>query len=479
MKRLLFISCFFTYAAYGQNEVDVLRYSRIGFGGSARYSAMGGAFGALGGDASVTSTNPAGLGLYNKNELTFTPSLFSQNVISNYNGTTSEDSRYNFRIENFGMVFGSRTDNTNEKGWQSVGLAITYNRYNSFQANVMMAGEDTTSLLDHWKQTASGVLPENLDAFNEIAGWNTYLLNQVPGDPYSYTDTIPDGTKVFQRKQLTMRGGMGEWAFALAGNYSDRVYIGVSFGIPQVRYEETSLYSEEQLEDSVSAFRSFLFQQELVTKGRGFNFKAGVIYRPVDLIRIGFAFHSPTFLRMSDAWLSVMNSEFAGDSYQYDSPNGNYNYNMQTPMRMIGSLAFIFGKTASLSADVEVVDYSEGKLRAPDYAFIDANNAVRAKYTLTQNFRAGGEIRVLPFVFRAGFAYYGSPYKPSVSNNARRLYYTGGVGYRSEDDSFFVDAGVVFMNEKSNYYFYDQSLVNPVENTWKSVNTVLTIGFRY
>ncbi|MGL4598715.1 MAG: hypothetical protein ACRCYO_14455, partial [Bacteroidia bacterium] len=65
-----------------QNETDALRYSRLGFGGTARSTAMGGAFGALGGDMSVICVNPAGLAIYRKNELTFTPSFFNQRVSS-------------------------------------------------------------------------------------------------------------------------------------------------------------------------------------------------------------------------------------------------------------------------------------------------------------------------------------------------------------------------------------------------------------
>ncbi|HET6991962.1 MAG TPA: hypothetical protein VFJ43_11590, partial [Bacteroidia bacterium] len=60
-----------------------------------------------------------------------------------------------------------------------------------------------------------------------------------------------------------------------------------------------------------------------------------------------------------------------------------------------------------------------------------------------------------------------------------RIYLTGGIGYRDPGDQFFVDLGVVTTTEKSNYYFYDQSLVNPVKNTSKVVNAVLTFGFRY
>jgi hypothetical protein len=482
MKRILFLTCSLALAqlAIAQNETDVLRYSRIGFGGTARFSAMGGAFGALGGDASIMSVNPAGMGLYHKNEFVFTPSLFSQNVISTYNGSVSEDSRYKLRFDNFGLVFGGRTENTEATGWQTVGLGIGYNRYASFSANLLMTGKSSSSLMDSWRRTASGVTWENLDQFNEQLGYYTWLLNPGSSDPSAYTDTIPDGDTLMQTKTIGIDGGMGEWVFSLGGNFSDKFYIGGSIGVPQVRYEEMSTFSEEEVHDSVSTFHSYQFEQSLITKGKGVNFKFGVIYRPIDLIRIGVAIHSPTFLRLSDQYSSKMTSSFDDATYhEQASPEGTYNYNIRTPMRLIGSLAFIFGKTGTLSADFEFVDYSDARLSAPDYSFITANNAIRNKYIATSNVHVGGELRILPFVVRGGFAWYGSPYNSLVNNSASRFYYTGGFGYRSEDETFYVDAAVVFNNEVSNYYFYDQSLVNPVENKWKSVNTMITMGFRY
>lgn len=481
MKRVsLFLSLFLVGGAlFAQNEQDALRYSRIGFGGTARFSSMAGAFGAVGGDMSVMSYNPAGIALFRKNEMTFTPSLFSQNVKSDYNGTMSEDSRYNLRFDNFGFVFAGPTENTQEKGWQGLAMGIGYNRYASYQANVWMSGQARTSMMDSWAKTAGGVGPAGLDYFNEGLAWNAYLLNTVPGDTTHYTDTIPDGDLLSQEKRITMRGGMGEWVFCFGGNYSNKLYIGASVGIPTVRYEETTAYTEQEVVDTTSDFNALQFSQSLVTRGRGINFKFGIIYRPVDLFRIGFSFSSPTVLRLSDAYSSEMQSSIGNQQFDAPSPDGTYSYTIRTPFRFTGSLAVLFGNVGLISADVELVDYSDARIRANDYNFTTANNAIQSKYTMAPNVRIGGEFRVLPLVFRGGFAYYSSPYAASVNNNASRLYFTGGVGYRDEDDSFFIDLGVISNVEKSNYYFYDQTLVNPVHNTWKATNVMLTVGFRY
>ena len=80
----------------GQNEEDVYRYSQLQFGGSARSQGVAGAFGAVGADFSVLSTNPAGMGRYRESDFSFTPTInFSSNQ-TDFKGNVSNDSKQNF-----------------------------------------------------------------------------------------------------------------------------------------------------------------------------------------------------------------------------------------------------------------------------------------------------------------------------------------------------------------------------------------------
>ncbi|MEP5428457.1 MAG: UPF0164 family protein, partial [Flavobacteriaceae bacterium] len=71
MKRIItfimVLSCVFLSA---QNINDVLRYSSENIQGTARFQAMGGAFGALGGDLSSLNVNPAGSAVFNYSQFT-------------------------------------------------------------------------------------------------------------------------------------------------------------------------------------------------------------------------------------------------------------------------------------------------------------------------------------------------------------------------------------------------------------------------
>jgi hypothetical protein len=107
MKKIIaiLVAIIVSSALYAQNENDALRYSLINYGGTARFAGMSGAYGAVGADFSSLSQNPAGIGLYRKSEFTITPVLSSNNITSNYMGTSISDSRNTMYLGNIGYVF--------------------------------------------------------------------------------------------------------------------------------------------------------------------------------------------------------------------------------------------------------------------------------------------------------------------------------------------------------------------------------------
>src|SRR4051794_37454461 len=76
--------------SYSQNDLDAIRYSRIGVGGSSRFISMGGAFGAIGADLGCAAYNPAGLGIYRKGDISFAWGLrITNNTGSIYNQSSN------------------------------------------------------------------------------------------------------------------------------------------------------------------------------------------------------------------------------------------------------------------------------------------------------------------------------------------------------------------------------------------------------
>ena len=103
MKKQILITGFGLLSVFSltaQNDIDAMRYSQITFGGTARFASMAGSMGALGGDISTLSFNPAGIAIFKKTELSISTAVFSQTTSYVYKATTSSDSKLNFNLGN-------------------------------------------------------------------------------------------------------------------------------------------------------------------------------------------------------------------------------------------------------------------------------------------------------------------------------------------------------------------------------------------
>src|SRR4026208_296745 len=85
---------FNSFTAEAQSYAEsALIFGRIRPGGSARIQALGGTQVSLGGDYSSAYSNPAGLGMYNRSEVTLTPAYNIAQVSSDYLGNTTGTSQ--------------------------------------------------------------------------------------------------------------------------------------------------------------------------------------------------------------------------------------------------------------------------------------------------------------------------------------------------------------------------------------------------
>ncbi len=482
----LFLATLVPLLAINQNAVDALRYSQLYTGGSARYMAMGGAFGALGGDFTVLSTNPGGLGIYKSSELSFTPSVHTGKTNSLYNGYTGTDSRTNFAVGNAGYVYTARLKGKAAgNGFKNFQFAMGINRLNDYNRRMIMQGENTeNSLLDTYVQYADGIYYKDIEdnrggmyGFDLYPAWWTYLLD-ADTSTSTYYSPVPNGGTM-QRKIVDQWGSMNEWTFGFGTNYSDILYLGMSFNIPWIRYFERSTYSETDVADTIYDFSSFEVYDRLETRGTGFNFKFGFILRPVDFLRIGGSIHTPSWFNMRDYWDRSMQSYFDnGDSYYQASPNGSYNYKLNTPLRLQGSLAFIIGRYGLISGEYEYVDYANANFRAYDYDYYNENTDIASSYGKGHNFKAGTEWRTGPFSFRAGYAYQNSPYLNGINDGALSSY-SGGIGYKEK--YFFIDFAYVYTKKMEDYYFYGTETiqVQPVHNELIDHRFLVTLGTRF
>jgi hypothetical protein len=496
MKKILIISAIILTAAYpalSQTSADALRYSRIDIGGTARYIGLSGAYGALGADFTSASTNPAGLGLYKSSEFINTPAVHIGNVQSDYNGTQGSDTRANFYLGNIGMVMTSKGNSVSSKsGWRNVTFATGLNRLADFNHRYNMTGNNASnSLLDTYVNSANGIPYKQIEddnygnyAYDLNLAWWTFLLDLAKPavDSTTYISPVQNDVSKLQTKTIDSWGSMNEYVFSLGANYKDKLYLGMTIGLPYIRYYESVLYTESDIQNSELNYFNRI--ESLETHGSGVNFKFGFIYRIADWFRFGAAFHTPSwFGNMRDYYSATMISQFNTPDqngvtrYVKTSPAGNYNYDLQTPYRIQGNLAFIIGNVGLVSADYEFADYATSHFSAPDYSFSETNASIRNGYTGSHSFRVGTEWRYNIFSFRAGGKYFTSPYQNNI-NDGSRFGVSAGFGLKSKH--LFMDLAYAYTKMKDDYYFYNTPEVtsNPVANQTNDHYIVMTLGVK-
>ena len=124
------------------------------------------------------------------------------------------------------------------------------------------------------------ILPHaNGIAYNALTGdaslaWSTWLIDTLPGTNNQYYSPFT-GAKLDHEALVKTSGAMDEISFSFGGNYSDKLFIGATLGIPVLSYKEVVSYAEtatdeETLSYGIASFQTNSTQQN---SGAGINLK--------------------------------------------------------------------------------------------------------------------------------------------------------------------------------------------------------------
>lgn len=484
MKKLFFLINLITpfiLIVNGQNYVDVLRYSEVFPHGTARFCAMGGAFGALGGDFSSIVSNPAGVAVFTKNEFSVSLSLLDNNIRSEYYESVNHNQTSSSNITNLGVVF-SDIQGRSQKGRKNkkkntlprIAFSLGYRTTNIYDnRQLITAFNNNSTMADVFlsdAQANGGQDYNDLNPFSTQLAYYTDLIDTVD-NTYTY-ETRVDSAGEYQNNIKYTSGSSGEFVFNLGAKLKSNLYIGGSIGIPFVDYYESIEHLENQFTTPSVTVNSFEYNTFLNTTGGGLNIKVGLIYRPLKWFRLGLAIHSPTWYTLIDTYDASMHVEFIdGSSFgEQFSPLGLYEYDLSTPARMITSAGFIFGNKGLISLDSEIIDYTLAHLNSGKYDYIDENQIIEDTLSLAYNLRLGTEWRLGPFSLRGGLGYFTSPFGKNINDGS--ITYSMGCGYKHP--KFSIDISYLTRFSEEHYYLYTHE-VSSLEKT----NNSFTLTFGY
>lgn len=476
-----------------QNVDDALRYSQIFYGGTARFMSMGGAFTALGGDISSLSQNPGGLGVFRSSELTITPQLFHIRTTAGFNGSTS-DYIDNFNLNQIGIV-GNLLSNNKESGLVTLNFAYSFNKTNNLSQSIKIEGiSNSSSMADYWSALGNqngGTNYQDLQGAEGIA-FDVWVMDTVTGSGGSsyanvfsnYGDNPPSRYGQTIRRLISNDGYIGEHELSIGGNYSNKLFFGATLGISKLRY--TSHYEHTESANTVypSLFQDFTYTDHYEDKGTGYTLKLGAIFKPIDALRIGLAFHSPTWYKIDEYYYNDITSNFTdGGHYESSNDPARFNYALATPYRFLAGVGIQIKKIALLSADYEFVDYSSARFSqtGDGYDYSLKNSEIKSTLKSTSNFRLGGEVRLNNLYLRTGYGYYGKPFGPN-EDNANLDYRTLSVGAGLREQNLSIDFAFTNFKYSQVYFLYPVDMgVDPAAvnlGTIKNMFT-LTIGYKF
>lgn len=475
-----------TQSAYAQYSEDAIRFSMATQGSTARAKAAGNAFTAVGGDLTSVSGNPAGIGFFTKSEFSLTPEFNGSSVKSSYFNTANSASKDNVNLNNASAVFYSRLNTTGAdktKGWLSLNFGVGYNRTNNFYDNLYFSGVNPdNSIADYYAELANSYTLES-GSLQEWAYDHMLIDKYGAGDVYQPNTAL----NADQSNNTIRSGGQSEISFAMGANYSNQLYIGLGVGITSLRYNSNSIFTEkgtasvlDNNSNPVDQDYTSAFSSNQVTKGTGLNARLGLIYKPVEAVRIGATFTTPTWYTIDDSYAEGLNTAYVGgDRYVSKSDPYDYTYNLKTPAKVNGGIAVFIQQYGFISADVEYVDYANMKLSSDGSQLSGDNNLIIQNYQSAVNYRLGAEAKLDKFFLRGGYGVQGNPYKGLANSEFKTQTVSAGLGYRMSN--YYVDLTYtnVGTNTQASPYVLDAGNY-PMASYKKSYDNVfLTFGVRF
>lgn len=448
MKRflLLIILITTTFTSFSQSlgykSLGIL-FSKENNQGTARFNALSGAFGALGGDISVINVNPAGLAVFNKSNFTITTSIRSTDITSSfYNNSVGNQDDY-FSVPQAGGVF--IFDTNSESNWNRVAIGLNYVKSNDFRNNFVIKGN------------------------NGLATFSNFPLDtKTPKTDYNRAEQ--------QILENTYNGEISEFSVALSGVYNKKLFLGIGINSASLDFNQQVYFSERNNDGDGNILNARVFLNNS-TEGNGFSLNLGALYKVNQILRLGLSYQTPTwyyeikketnysdeFEDEGDENITVSNND---QRYTTKSNLDVLTYSLKTPSKLNVSGALVLGKKGLLSAGYTYKNFS--KIKLSEANFSDINSFFANGLRNTHSFRVGGEYRLDALSLRAGYSYEKDP-NLTIGQNTNKDNLKGfslGAGYKFE--GFNLDIAYSDREQLSFYDIYHQKKfskynINPAE----------------
>lgn len=391
------------------NSINV--YSDNSLNGSARYNAMAGATGALGGDGNALLNNPAGLGVAISGSVSGTLGLETYKNSSSFGGNSVDYNNELFNISNVNGVASFQL--LTESPWKFINLGVNY----------------STQTLDNYVET--------------VGNGDVVIQQNVPG---SIATVLYDHT--FDAHAYERVGDLSKMSIGLGANYDNRIYLGAGLNFHNANLEQRDFAQFHSSFDNSTKIYDKQYTP-FSEQGSGFSANIGVIGKITNQLRLGASLETPTWWNIDRVYTDYY-TEIDGVYYDNFAETRNF----RSPFKATVSAALVPNKNFSINADYTIglsdPHYSvDGPAETELNEFFDENSKNMSEI------KVGAEYRIKGWRLRGGFAHATAPFDQITVNaynssgdtssrgfdhlmiGSRNLI---GLGLGYDFKSFFIDA---------------------------------------
>ena len=399
--------------------------------GSARYNSMGGAFGALGGDLSAISINPAGSSVFTNSEVGFNlnyKNLKIFNQLNNYKSSSKKDF-YSYAGAGVVLVFENRRSK----------FSVAYNNHilRDFDSSFILSGKNNNGIDNYFLYYADGVPTEDLLIYDNettqsvysylgenygfadqqaFLGYQSYIINEGDDDFGKYVSNALYNN-LDQNLDIFRTGNHFKHSINLGFSVNNHLFTGININMHELLFEETKTFEEFGYANNSNVQRVFL-KEDLIAFGTGFSFQVGSIIK-IKQLRVGLSYSTPTILNIEEETSQIIETDIIKKdgltTYNIDPNTINIydEYELKLPSKSLFSLAYIFGSRGLLSFDYEITKFNNAKFddgNGNDSYLNSLNYSIKKNMAgNSESIRFGGEYRLKNLNLRAGYFYYKGP----------------------------------------------------------------------
>lgn len=368
IQYYLLAATLFSLPVAAQETYENANLTSTDLNGTARYVGMGGAMEALGADVSTIGSNPAGIGLFRRSQLSVSGGLLMQSNGKEY----GDGKKTNASFDQIGFVYTTRASRGS-----NLNFGFNYTKGKNFDFLLNASGKLGNGSQNNQSYLKHVLGSENYGGFDvrkkddayigfasPQANFVSWTWNQLD---YLYFNTLlPDATTAGKFNNYladsytfdkASTGYVGNYDFNISGSIQDQFYLGLTFGLKDVHYDSESRYNE-RLSNGIGDV-SVLDIRRIT--GTGFDITAGIIVRPIasSPFRIGAYVKTPTWydLTTSNVTRIDRNTNTGGKNDWGEVPN-SYDYKLWTPWKFGLSLGHTVGNYLALGLTYEFEDHS-------------------------------------------------------------------------------------------------------------------------